>query len=127
MSFDSIDIQKRTRRWVESRLGMAAMDLHECGMRNGEENIELIQCCGVTEEELISLVKHVYAKPVGVIEQELGGATMTLLALADSAGYVLNQCVEKELDRVESLPPEKFCKRQAENAANGIGYPMEGV
>lgn len=125
MTFDTLDIQKRNRRWVESRLGMAAMDLHERGMRSAEENIEVVQCCGVTAEELIALVWHVFDKPVGDIQQELGGAGMTLLGVADSAGYVLSQCVEKELERVESLPPERFRKRQAENVANGIGAPGE--
>lgn len=57
MTFDTIEIQKRIRRWVESRLGPAAMHLHERGMRSAEENIELIQCCGVTKEEYIALVE----------------------------------------------------------------------
>jgi hypothetical protein len=125
MTFETIDVQKRIRRWVESRLGMAAMDLHERGMRNSEENIELAQCCGVTEREYLALVRYVYSKPVGDIQQELGGASLTLLACADGAGYVLSQCADKELERIESLPSEKFRKRQAENVANGIGKPGE--
>lgn len=127
MTFDTIDAQKRNRRWVESRLGATAMNLHERGMRSAEENSELVQCCGVTEEDYISIVRHVYAKPVGDIQQELGGAGMTLLGVADSAGYVLSQCVDKELERVESMPHERFRKRQSENAAKGIGAPGEFV
>lgn len=122
--FETLDIQKRIRRWVESRLGMAAMDLHERGMRSGEEQIELGQCCGVTREEYHALVDHVFDKPVGEIRQELGGTALTLLACADGAGYVLSECAIRELERVESLPPEKFRKRQAENVVNGIGAPM---
>lgn len=125
MTFDTIEIQKRIRRWVESRLGPAAMYLHERGMRASEENIELVQCCGVTREEYHALVDHVYDKPVGDIHQELGGAALTLLALADGAAHVLSQCADRELERIESLPPEKFRKRQEENVANGIGSPGE--
>lgn len=123
MTFDTVAAQKRIRYWVESRLGIMAMDIRERGRRSAEENIELAQCCGVTEEEYLSLVKHVYSKPVGVIEQELGGTILTLLACAEGAGFVLSECADKELERIESLPPEKFRKRQAENVANGIGAP----
>jgi len=123
--FETIDVQKRTRRWVESRLGIAAMNVHERGLRSAEENIELVQCCGVTEQQYINIVRHVYGKPVGDVRQELGGAGMTLLAIADSVGYVLSECVDSELRRVESLPTDKFRKRQDENVANGIGAPRE--
>jgi len=121
--WDTIEIQKRIRRWVESRLGMDAMDAHERATRSLEENNELGQSLGVTREEAHKIVDHVFDKEPGNPEQELGGAALTLLGCADGAGHVLSQCAGKELLRIESLPWDKFRKRQTENAANGIGAP----
>jgi len=119
--FDSVEIQKRMRRWVESRLGKAAMLPHERGLRHLEEANELAQALGVSETEAVAVTSHVYRKPPGDPVQELGGAGVTLLACADGAGYILSQCTEKELIRIEGLPYEKFRNRQIQNAENGIG------
>ena len=122
---DSIDIQKRIRRWVESRLGIAAMAPRERAMRMLEESLELAQAIGVGPSAALTLCAHVYLKPPGNVRQELGGAALTLLACADGCGEVLSQCADRELNRIEIASPEKFRKRQAENAANGVGEPME--
>ena len=118
---DSVDIQKRVRRWVESRLGVSAMDPHERAMRMLEEATELAQALGVSFAEFRAVGLHVYDKPPGEPMQEFGGAALTLLACADGCGYILSECADTELRRIENLPPDKFRKRQNENAENGIG------
>lgn len=122
-SVDMFDWQKKVVRWVTSRLGDAAMDPHERGMRFGEEAVELLHAVGITEDEVVKLVYHVYKKPVGEIYQEIGGAVTTLLALSDSQNIDMNMATLKEIDRIYVLPPERFQKRQALNAELGIGKP----
>lgn len=118
---DTSNIQKQIRIWVETRLGKEAMNYPERGRRSLEENLELGQALGVTREEAHRLVDHVFDKPLGEIQQELGGAALTLSAAAEAAGFNLGECAQAELDRVYSLPMEKFQKRQAENVRDGIG------
>jgi hypothetical protein len=125
VKMDTLDIQERTRQWIESRLGEKAMNLHERGLRQYEESNELAQALGVSLLEALRIVIHVYSKKIGDIEQELGGAALTLLGCAEGFGMHLGWCAEKELGRIESLPPEKFRKRQDQNVRDGIGEPRE--
>ena len=122
---DTVDIQKRVRRWVETRLGVDAMRPHERAMRMLEEAVELAQALGVSEEEFLHIGAIVWTKPTGEFRQELGGAALTLLGCADGCGEILSECAFKELQRIESLPPEKFQRRQALNAEAGIGEPLK--
>jgi hypothetical protein len=122
---NSTEIQHRLRNWVESRLGKRAMARHERAMRMLEEAIELAQALGVSQSDARRIWIHVYSKPPGAPEQELGGAALTLLACAEGCGFTLSHCAEKELCRIESLPQEKFRKRQALNASLCIGAKPE--
>lgn len=125
--FESLEMQKRVSSWVESRLGGTAMESKERAMRFLEEALELVQAEGLTFKEVIKLVIHVDDKEPGDTQQELGGTILTLLAYADSKEYILSACAELEIDRIEKAPPEKFRKRQAENARDGIGKPLEDL
>lgn len=118
---DTADIQKRIRRWIETRLGTGAMNPRERALRCVEEVAELAQSLNVSLEEFERIGQHVWAKPIGDVRQELGGAALTLLGCADGVGELLGQAAIRELERIESLPPEKFRRRQLENIQNGIG------
>lgn len=115
------EIQTQIRLWVETRLGLDAMHPHERGMRSLEETLELFQTLHGTREEAYRLVDHVFNKAPGHTRQELGGAALTLLACAEGCAFNLGDCAQAELDRVFSLPMEKFQKRQAQNVVDGIG------
>jgi hypothetical protein len=101
------------------------MDSKERATRMLEEALELAQAMGVDTYTAALLWNQVYSKPPGVVWQELGGAALTLLACAESSGEVLSQCADRELERIETLLPEKFQKRQDMNAQMGIGAPRE--
>ncbi len=122
---NTADVQKRVRKWVESRLGNRAMENHERGMRSLEESLELAQALSVTRDEALRLLDFVFLGDPGEIKQEIGGCMMTLLAAAEGAGYVASDCAMAELSRIETLPPEKFRKRQDHNWRCGIGAERE--
>lgn len=117
-------MQTRIAEWVRSRLGDDAMSPQERGTRLLEEALELAQAVGVTSETALRLHGHVFSKEQGQIKQEIGGVMVTLLALAEGTGNDAYGCGLMELERIESLPPEKFKKRQDLNASLGIGAPV---
>jgi hypothetical protein len=121
----ALAMQHRIREWVETRLGKKAMEPKERATRVLEEAIELAQACGVDEVTASRLITHVFAKPTGEIAQELGGAALTLLACAESTGHALDLRALIELDRIETLPVERFRSRQQQNVDAGIGAPVE--
>lgn len=118
---DTKNIQKQTAIWVMTRLGDEAMHPTERGRRVHEESTELFQTLGGTREEAHRIVDHVFDKPVGTSYQEFGGAALTLAVAAESLGVDLGEAAQAELDRIFSLAPEKFKKRQAQNVVDGIG------
>ena len=118
------DFQNLVANWVRDTLGGESLfDVHERCMRFGEEAIELIQAAEhVSREEMHKLVDYVYDRPVGIVEQELGGTMITLKALASGLGCNAENELKTELHRI--LDPEvtkKIQKKQHEKAAAGIG------
>lgn len=103
-------IQSRIARWVEETLGeeMQEADLSplqnraERAVRFVEEAIELAQSIGVEREQLHRLVDYVMSRPVGDTSQEVGGAMLTLYAVAASCGVDADERVLKEIERVET-------------------------
>ncbi len=49
----------------------------------------------------------------------------TLLTLAESQENEMNICALMEIERIHSLPPDKFQRRQELNATLGIGKALE--
>lgn len=120
--------QAQIRKWVETRLGADAMDLHERGMRFLEEAMELAQAVGVSSASAMKIGAVVYNKPRGVAAQEVGGVGVTLLALCAASDIDMMASIDMETERIFNLPAEKFRKRQVQNAAYGIGRaPTEGT
>lgn len=109
--------------WVRSIFGQRAIDnTEERCLRFGEEAFELIQATGhVSRDQLHQLVDYVYDRTPGEIEQELGGAAMTLFALATNLKHNIDHALNKEIDRVRDPQMiEKIRAKQAQKAANGV-------
>lgn len=97
------DLQTRMRAWVEACFGAAiANDTTERGHRMLEEAIELHQANGCTQGDAHLLVDYVYARPPGVIGQEVGGVVLTLAAFCAARGISFIEAGEEELRRVWS-------------------------
>jgi len=107
--------------WVRRCFGDAcAEDGQERGARVLEEAIELAQAAGLPKDKALHLVEHVYSKPVGAINQEIGGVSVTLLSFAAYAGLSAEAEEIREVERVLSLPVDHFKRRHIEKAAAGI-------
>ena len=65
-----------------------------------EEAIELVQACGCSRDEVLMLVDYVFGRPVGTVEQELGGVAISLALLVAAHGEDFEYCAEQELSSV---------------------------
>lgn len=106
-------------RWCAEAFGVEhATTLSQRGIRLLEEALELGQAAGCDRAMVHQLVDFVFDRPVGKLGAELGGVGVTLLALAQAAGYSAEAEEAREVARVLAKPLEEFRKRnQAKNAA----------
>ena len=115
--------QASTAAWVENTFGREhAISLPQRAVRLLEEAIELYQAAGADPEMAHRLVDHVFARPVGEIGQEIGGASVCLLALAGAAGLSADAEEAREVRRVLAKPAAHFRARNAEKNAAGFHY-----
>jgi hypothetical protein len=78
-----------------------------------EEAVELAQAVGLTHEDVVKVSEYVMSRPAGTIHEEVGGVGMTLMALAEVAGFDTNSAIGAALTRVDT--PEAIAKCQAKN------------
>jgi hypothetical protein len=93
---------------------------HERVMRLQEEVLKLAQAMNVPFHDLFKLFEVVSHRPSGEIEQELGGVCVTLLSLAQSLGFSLEEIERIELDRFLAADIEKMRRKGAEKNALGV-------
>ena len=68
-----------------------------------EEAVELVRAAGLSSEAILKVVEYELGRPVGPdVNQELGGAGVTLYALADALGQDLDTQIVTEIRRVEA-------------------------
>lgn len=107
--------------WCKDAFGLEqASSLEHRGIRFLEEAIELFQAAGGARDMAHRLVDYIFDRPVGKLSQEIGGAGITLLALADAAGLSADGCEEVEAKRVLSKPLEHF--RARNKAKDDAGF-----
>lgn len=70
------------------------------------------------------LVDFVFSRPVGLLEREIGGVSITLLALAAAAGVSADKCEREEFVRILSKPVDYFTERN--KAKNEAGFLAAG-
>ena len=86
-------LQSRAYKWIMAELGPVSRE--ERLLRFAEEAVELLQACGLRQERLQLIIRHVYAKPAGSISEEIGDVGLTLSILAEENG--VNAAHETEL------------------------------
>lgn len=111
--------------WVRDVFGIKiALDKKERGHRFIEEAIELAQACGSTKQEVLDLVDYVYSRPVGEVDQEIGGVQLTLAALAHAYNLSIGVCGTLELERVNT--PEIKAKVKAKHLSKPANSSLPG-
>jgi len=109
------DMQKTVVQWGFECFGSAHMlDPVARSARFLEEAAELTQAAGPPLDHALRVLFHVYQRPVGKIDQEVGGSMNTLVVLADTLGLSAHECMTKEIARCLALSPEHFAKRNRE-------------
>lgn len=104
--------QKGVSDWAIDAFGPEeALSVPHRGLRMLEEADEGAQAAGVTLEMAHKMVDYVWSRPVGNLGQELGGIGVTVLALAQAAGYDADAEEVREVERVLSKPREHFTQR----------------
>lgn len=90
------------------------------GLRFIEEALELCQALGLSKEKVLAVVEHVYSRPVGKVEQELGGVGVTWMTVAEACGVNAMACLDKEIYRVLQKTPEHFAERNQQKNDAGL-------
>ena len=89
--------QARGHTWILHCFGSEiGADKVERNHRFGEEALELFQAAGGTGSEAMQLVRYVYGRPAGEIQQEVGGVMNTLAAFCTA--HSLDMMVEAEIE-----------------------------
>jgi hypothetical protein len=93
--------QTKVRDWCICCFGETiSNDKVERNHRFLEESLELVQSLGCTADEAHQLVDYVFNRPVGEVNQELGGVMVTIAALAAANGLDFASAGDTELTRV---------------------------
>lgn len=109
---DRRDREVRVGRWTVECFGdVEALSVPQRAYRLLEETIELAQAVGVDGEKAAQLLAYTYSRPPGVVEQELGGVGVCLLAFGYAANLDVDAYERLEVNRVLSLPPSHFTER----------------
>ena len=93
--YQSLVLRTATAIW-----GKAAMDPRECALRLLEEAIELVQACALDYDDLVRVGLHVFSRPVGEVDKEIGGTILTLAALAEVHSVDMTTRAVAELSRL---------------------------
>lgn len=93
--------QADVQPWMLKCFGAAiAADKIERNHRFFEEATEAVQANGMTRSEAHQLVDYTFDRPVGELNQEIGGVMVTLAALCLASGVDMHVAGETELARI---------------------------
>lgn len=83
-----------------------------------EEATELIQAGGLRKEEAQQVLDYVYARPSGLLHQEVGGVMVTLAALCSANSCEMDVAAGDEFNRINTLEMiERIRAKQASKRA----------
>ena len=116
--------QIRVDKWIRHCFGPEiGADRTEQNHRFLEEALELVQACGCAASDARQLVDYVFGRPVGEIQQEVGGVSVTFAALCNAHGVDMDAAAEAELVRAWA----KTDQIRAKNAAKPKHSPLPGA
>jgi hypothetical protein len=93
--------QLNIEAWTHACFGAdIATNVHERNYRFLEESLELVQAGGLSKEEALAMVNHVFDRPPGELEQEVGGTIVTLASFCNARKISLEAAAVTELNSV---------------------------
>lgn len=109
------DMQQDVGKWMRATFPPEIIQhKNERNHRFLEEAVELVQVCGLSEEEALMLVRRTYSRPVGEFNNEVGGAYITLCALVNAYEADLNAIGAEQLqwcwDNLERIKAKQKLK-----------------
>ena len=110
------DRQRRVLAWACDAFGVEEAT-SVCQL---EEAIELAQAAAVPRKTVHELMIYVYDRDPGELTQEVGGVSVTLLALCAALGVSADGVESDEVRRIMSKPPEYWAARNAKKNAAGF-------
>ena len=102
------NLEARVAEWIRTRIGADHIAPRERAMRLLEEAFELAQAEGITGQQAIRQIEHVYARPAGNPEQEAGGVAVCLLGWCAAHGTTFREVALREIERIEAKPIEEI-------------------
>jgi len=116
-----VDYQERVKLWLFQCFGEdVARDKAERAFRFMEEALELVQAIGLSREDVYRCVAYTYSRPVGEINQEIGGVGFTLAALCFASGLNLVEAMETEIENNWQRKDDIIEKRKNKVTVNPI-------
>ena len=117
-------VSRIAREWAQRAFGVRDVETPAIrALRMVEEAIELCQALDVPKDKVALTVETVYSRPVGQVEQEIGGVLLTMAVLTEVLGKNSDELLERELRRVLRKAPEHFARRKEEKIALGLDMP----
>lgn len=113
--------QAKVFQWAVNTFGDIARDPQERIDRFIEESIELAQALGADKDRVCRIVNYVYNRPPGNVFEEVGGASLTLLALCESLNISADSAESTEMLRAFKIDRESIRAKQNRKASVGVG------
>ena len=116
--------QVKVGQWVCSTFGFANLNnTKERATRVVEEALKLAQSVGVDREMMHELVDYVFGREKGDPQQEIAGVAITLSAVAQSLGVILERAAARELERIQKPEVQDMCRAKQEfKRGSGVAY-----
>lgn len=119
------DLQQHVKIWILKCFNVEiANDKTERSHRFIEESLELVQACGMSKDDVLTMVDYTYDRPLGELSQEVGGVMITLAALCNPHSLNMFHEAENELERINK--PEIIDKIREKQKSKPSGSPLPG-
>lgn len=107
--------------WARRAFGEArAASVPHRALRLLEEACEVYQAAGAGQPQAHQLLDFVFSRPPGIVDQELGGVGVCLLALAQAVGVSADAVEAREVERVLHRPIDGFQRRDQDKVDAGF-------
>lgn len=128
LSFNPVTVSNRGEtfqagvgHWMIACFGREiSNDQLERGDRFLEEALELLQSGDYPRDRIAALTKYVFDRPKGEPFQEVGGVMVTLAAYCRAHGLEMDECGNKELDRIWGKVEQIRAKQAAKPTGSAL-------